>query len=96
MAIILEEEKKSFNWTKLAIVLAVVLALAAAIYFVFFAPTPVFEIIVPPPLESAQKISSFQIDPANVLNSQVFRSLRSYAPLPTVGSLGRPNPFLPF
>ena len=96
MAIILEEKEKSTNWVKIIAVLILALLIAAAVYYVFFAPTPAFETIAPPPLESAQKISTLQFDPANVLNSQSFRSLRSYAPQPTVGALGRENPFQPF
>ncbi|MEK7590282.1 MAG: hypothetical protein AAB454_01070 [Patescibacteria group bacterium] len=78
------------------IVAVIILIVAGAVYFVFFAPAPVFEVIVPPPLKTAGEVSSKQINPANVLNSQAFRNLRPYAPSPTVGQIGRTNPFMPF
>lgn len=93
MAIVLEEKENKNIWVKIAIIAVLVLILAAAVYYVFFAPVPAFEIIVPPPLESAQKITSFQVDPTNVVNSEAFRILRSYTSLPTTGVLGRDNPF---
>jgi len=74
----------------------IILIVVGAVYFVFFAPAPAFEVIVPPPLQTVGEVSSKQVNPANVLNSQAFRSLRPYAPSPTVGQIGRTNPFLPY
>lgn len=80
-----------------AIIIAVIILIVlGTVYFVFFAPTPGFDVIAPPPLQAVGEISRKQINSENVLNSQAFRNLRPYAPSPTIGLVGRTNPFLPF
>lgn len=90
-----QQRKMGVKLTPIAAAVVIGLVIIGAIYFLFFAPTPAFEVIVPPPLQTAEKISQLQIDPANVINSSAFRSLRVYAPLPSAGLIGRANPFLP-
>ena len=96
MAILIQEESRSINWFAALIGIFVAVAIGAGIYFLFFAPVPGIEIIIPVPLQSANKISGISIDPSTVINSQSFRSLRIYTGLPGVGQLGRANPFLPY
>lgn len=97
MPISINEQKSNKSAIfKIALLALIVLVLAFGIYYVFFAPTPAFEVIAPLPLQTAQEISKRSIDPANVINSQAFRNLRNYAPLPTIGLIGRSNPFLAF
>ncbi len=84
------------NWFSLGITAFAVFAIIFGIYFLFFAPTPGIEIVLPGSLQSADKVTAVQIDPSTVLNSREFRSLRSYTGLPGVGQVGRDNPFLPF
>lgn len=96
MAIIIEKQKKEINWFYLSITTFVVAFIAFSIYYLFFAPTPGIEIVVPSSLKSASQITSLQVDPSAVLNSRNFRLLRVYTGLPSVGATGRPNPFLPF
>ena len=95
MAIELNEKpKKGINW-KIIIIVAVILGVVLlAAYFLFFAPTPRFDVSTPPSLKTARDISTSSVDPENVVNSQAFKSLRNYAPLPSVGLIGRDNPFL--
>ena len=95
MALIFKEEKKS-NWKGLMIVAAVILAIGGAAYFLFFAPVPAIEIIVPPAARSVEELSGAIFDPAGVVNSEDFRSLRRYAGQPSIGQIGRPNPFVKF
>src|SRR3989344_5605803 len=87
MAIIIQEQKKSVNLFAIITVAVILFALLLSAYFLFFAPQPVIEIIVPAPLETAAEIAKTQFDPAEVVNSPEFRTLRSYAGLSTVGSL---------
>jgi len=96
MAIIVQEQKKSINLFAISIVTIILFAILLSAYFLFFASQPVIEIIVPAPLETAVEITKAQFDPAVVINSSEFRVLRSYAGLPTVGSLGRTNPFISY
>ncbi len=75
--------------------LVVFAVLLIGVYFLFFAPTPAFDYIAPVPLQEAAALSSFDLDPSSVLESSEFRSLRKINGLPTGGTFGRSNPFLP-
>jgi len=95
MAIILEGKRK-FNfwyWAAVGLVLAVLLA---GSYFLFFAPVPAIEVVAPVSTRSAAEISSVDFDPASLVNSDAFRSLRRYTGTPTTGQTGRPNPFIKY
>lgn len=94
MAILFGEEKRGLNWMLIIGIGIAIIIVIAVVYFLFFAPTPAFEVIAPPPLRTAEQITRTQVDPENVVNSQAFKNLRNYAPLPSVGQLGRNNPFL--
>ena len=96
MAIIIQEQKKSINLFAITTVVIILFVILLSAYFLFFASQPVIEIIVPAPLETAAEIAKTQFDPAVIINSSEFRALRSYAGLPTVGSLGRTNPFISY
>jgi len=95
MALVFEEQKK-FNWKGLVIVTGVLIAVAGAVYFLFFTPVPTIELIVSSDLRSATEISNVQFDPAGVVNSPEFRALRRYVGPSSVGQIGRPNPFIKF
>lgn len=96
MAIIFEQQKKSINWVPLVVTAFLVAFVAFAIYYLFFAPTPRIEIVLPAALERAQQISTITfIDPKEVIQSDPFKKLRSYVPAPMPAQLGRPNPFIP-
>ena len=97
MPISLNEQKNNKSALfKIIMIALIVLVFGVGVYYVFFAPTPAFEVIAPPPLQTAREISKKSVDPTNVINSQAFRNLRNYAPLPTIGLIGRANPFLAF
>lgn len=96
MAITVKQRKSPFSLTGVFGFLITIGVLALAAYYLFFAPTPAFEVIIPGPLERTQTISTFDLDPKTVFNSPEFRSLDSYDKLPTGGTFGRPNPFLGF
>ena len=92
----MEEKEKSFGLGKLIIWLVVLIIIGIAIYYLFFAPTPRFETIVPPPLQSAERIDVLKFEPSEVTTSAVFRSLRVKVDDPASGETGRPNPFQSF
>ncbi len=96
MAILIEQQKNRTNWFSLGVTAFVIFAIIFVIYFLFFAPTPGIEIVIPSSLQSADQVSAVQVDPSTVLNSREFRSLRVYTGLPGMGQIGRDNPFLPF
>ena len=96
MAVFIEEQKKPVNWFNIISLIVILAVIGLGVYFLFFVAPPAIEMIIPPPLETAVEITKAQFDPAVVINSQSFRSLRSYVGLPSVGSLGRDNPFLSF
>ncbi|OGY63093.1 MAG: hypothetical protein A2745_01595 [Candidatus Harrisonbacteria bacterium RIFCSPHIGHO2_01_FULL_44_13] len=96
MAILVSEQKKPINWFAIIFVVILIALVAGGAYYLFFAPTPGIEIIVPPSLQSVTKISQVEFDPAAVVNSRAFKVLRSYTGLPSVGTLGRGNPFIGF
>lgn len=95
MALVFEEEKK-FSWKGIAIVAAALAVIGGAVYFLFFTPVPAIEVIVSPSIRSAEELSTVQFDPASVVNSEKFRSLRRYTGQPSIGKIGRVNPFIKF
>lgn len=93
MPILIEEEKRSIPWFAITMTLVVIGGLSAGTYYLFFAPTPGIDVVLPAALTSATKISAIEIDPSTVINSKAFRSLRVYSGLPSTGDLGKNNPF---
>jgi len=97
MAIVFEQAKKPVPWVKILFVVFSVVFVAGGAYYLFFAPTPPIDVVLPEPLERASQISNLQfIDPGEVINDQVFQNLQSYFGSPGVGFLGRQNPFSSF
>jgi hypothetical protein len=96
MAIVFEKQKKQVNWIVILFILFSSGFVVFAAYYLFFAPTPRIDLVLPEQLERAGQISRLEfIDPAAVLTSPVFKSLRTYIGSPSIGSLGRSNPFFP-
>ncbi len=96
MAILIEQKKSEMNWFAIGVTIFIIGFIVFALYYLFFAPTPGIEIVIPTELQSASRITSLQVDPSAVLNSRNFRLLRVYTGLPSVGQVGRANPFLSF
>ena len=95
MAIIIEQNKKKISWFGILATLFFVFLILFGGYFLFFAPTPGIEIVAPSRLESAVNLSKITFDPSSVVNSRQFKVLKIYTGLPSVGNLGRANPFAP-
>ena len=97
MAIVFEKQHRAVNWFGLLSALFLVGFFAFAVYYLFFAPVPKIEAIIPPALKEASKFSQLEfIDPSTILENPKFRRLQPYVRLPGAGTLGRTNPFLPF
>jgi hypothetical protein len=96
MAILIQQKRNGLNWFAIAVTTFAVAFVVFGIYYLFFAPTPGIEIVVPTTLDTASRITSVQVDPSAVLNSRPFRLLRVYTGLPSVGQTGRSNPFQSF
>ncbi|MDO8429919.1 MAG: hypothetical protein Q7S73_00955 [bacterium] len=95
MAIILEE-KKQFNWKILITISVIVLIVGGGAWLLFFAPAPAIEIIAPSSARSTSELSNVQLDVSGVITDEKFRSLRRYTGQPSVGQVGRANPFIKF
>lgn len=97
MAIVFEQPKKSVNWIKLIFFVFIIGFIIFAAYYLFFAPSPRLDIVLPAPLERASQISNLEfVDPATILNDQKFKNLYNYVGSPQTGNLGRSNPFVKF
>ncbi len=96
MAIIIEQNKKKISWFGIFTTLFFVVLILGGGYFLFFAPIPGIEVVAPSGLESAVDLAKITFDPSGVVNSRQFKSLKIYTGLPSVGGLGRSNPFQPF
>ncbi|MBI3114794.1 MAG: hypothetical protein HYZ07_02430, partial [Candidatus Harrisonbacteria bacterium] len=92
MPFLIPEQKRNIPWFGIAVFVLAMLAIVFGAYFLFFAPSPAIEVVVPAPLQNVNKISFIEVDPTTVVNSRAFRTLRSYTGLLGVGTLGRQNP----
>lgn len=96
MAIIIEEEKKSFNWVAVLSTLIIVAVVFVGSYFLFFTKPELIEVVIPGELQNLSKISSISFDVESVIASQTFKLLRKSSDDVTPGAPGKNNPFKPF
>ena len=78
MAIVIEENKRNINWFALTVLLAILLALAITLYYLFFSSPPLIEKVVPEQVQSIENISSNPFDPDSVINDKTYKILRQY------------------
>ncbi len=96
MAILMEQQQRKTNWFAIIVFLFLLAVIAGGGYFLFFSPTPGIDIIIPRSLDSAEALSEIQIDPSAIIGSPVLKSLRQYGSEPSIGTVGRQNPFTGF
>ena len=96
MAILVEEEKGMKGAFGVLIIAVIVILLGAATYYLFFAPTPLIEVVIPSGLKTVSRISESGLNTPAVFNSPVYKSLRQYVAEPVLGEIGRSNPFSPW
>ncbi len=96
MAIVVEEQRKGFNWFVLMLVVLIVAAIGVASYYLFFAPIPFIEKVAPPRLQSLKDVSQIELSPEVITANPTFQILKQYInqiEVPTTSL--RSNPFLP-
>lgn len=97
MAIVIEAEKKSLPWLTIFTWLIVVGVLFGGVYSLFFASTPLIEVIRPVFLKDISDLAQIQADPQKLMDNPEFGLLREYVELPQTAAekIGKSNPFLP-
>jgi len=80
------------------LITASILGIAAfSTFYLFFAPAPFIEVIIPPPIKEKSEISdTIKLDISDLQKSTTLNSLRTRVAAPEKGTLGRANPFLTF
>lgn len=96
MAILMEEENGRRGPFKMIAIAVAFIILGAVTYYLFFAPAPLIEVIIPSGLQSVSQISEEGLNTPEILNSPVYKSLRQYVSDPVIGEIGRTNPFSPW
>lgn len=92
----MEEESGGKGPFGLLALIVILIILGAGTYYLFFAPAPLIEVIVPSGLQSVSKIPTTGLTAPGIFNSPVYKSLRQYVAEPVVGEIGRTNPFSPW
>ncbi len=96
MALILEEEKKSFNFTSLIVAVLIILFLIFLAYYIFFLKPELVEIAINKN-SVLTDLSQIQINPEEIVNSNFYNNLKSFNQEESFSETpGRNNPFLPF
>ncbi|MDP2735651.1 MAG: hypothetical protein Q8P12_05595, partial [bacterium] len=62
----------------------------------FFAETPLIEVVVPPEVEDISELSRVDFSATDFSSDPVFTSLRRHVSEAEAGPAGRENPFAPF
>lgn len=95
MAIIIEEEKRRFNWFTLAVVVFLVVLIGTAAYYLFFSSTPLIERVPLPQVKNIEQLSSIKLEPEAITNNPNFQILKKYTnPIEIETALtGKTNPF---
>lgn len=96
MAILIEQQNRKTNWFAIFIFLFLFAVILGGGYFLFFSPTPGIDVIIPNSLESVEALSEVQIDPSAIVANPILKNLRQYGSEPSIGTVGRQNPFMGF
>lgn len=95
MALIMQQEtRRGTNWFGFFIFLFIFAVIVGSGYFLFFSPTPGIEIVAPSSLQATETVSQASLDSSKVINDPVLKTFREYGTVPSVGAVGRPNPFI--
>lgn len=97
MAILIEEENNRASIVKVFLWLLILIIIAVAGYYIFFAKPQLVEIVVPQNLQSKSidSLAGINFNPQGVLNGEEFQSLKQYITPPKPGNAGKSNPFAP-
>jgi len=93
MAILIQEQQ-AFNWKALVIFMVSLAVVGGLIYYLFFAPVPGIEFIAPASIKSTTELSNVELDLG--VSTELIKNFRRYTGQPSVGQIGRENPFVKF
>ncbi|MBI5220801.1 MAG: hypothetical protein HY978_03115 [Candidatus Liptonbacteria bacterium] len=99
MAIVIEEERKPLaGLFALLVWLAILAAVAAAVYYLFFKrPDLIVDIPVPANFRNTQELSQINLSPDSIFKNPTYQALQKDVILtPVASSTGKANPFQPF
>jgi hypothetical protein len=97
MALIMQhEERRGVNWFAVLVFLFLLLVIVGGGFLLFFGPTPLIETVAPAGLQATDRLAEAQFDSSKIVNDPVLQSFRTYGTVPSVGSVGRANPFAPY
>lgn len=95
MAIRINKPKQEGRLGKFITFLVVIGIILASAYALFFAPTPAFDYIASPELQRNRQLSTFNLDPEEIISREDFRALRRFDVNLGQGSFGKVNPLVP-
>ncbi len=94
MALIMEQKPpRGSNWFAISVFIFVFALIVLGGYFLFFSPTPLIDTIVPSGGVTVETISEVKLDSSKIVNDPVLKTFREYGTVPSIGTVGRPNPF---
>lgn len=97
MAIVLEGEQKKTDWGFILGILFVIGIIGSTIVYLFFVSPETVQLLTTAPEQQLSEFSKSKFKPEEILNTPAFQGLKTVAPMPvpTEGSIGKMNPFLP-
>ena len=97
MALMMEQKQaRGSNWFAVSIFIFIFGIIVLGGYFLFFSPTPLIDAIAPSGGVTVETISEVKLDSSKVVNDPVLKTFREYGTVPSIGTVGRPNPFASF
>lgn len=97
MALMMQPERnRGANWFAIFIFAFLLMVVVLGGALLFFGPTPLIDVVAPAGLEKTSAISETTLDASAIVNSPVLQGFREYGTVPTIGTVGRQNPFIPY
>lgn len=100
MAIIVQPNRSGSRTFMIFSVLAVLTLVAIGGYYLFFAPIPLIETILPANLQSVSALKGLQFNPEGILKSAFLNPVKPSRtidlPVVETGTIGRTDPFAAF
>ena len=96
MSIIIEEQKSKSGIASVLIWLVFIVLVGVGAFYVFFKKPESIKIPLPQNLEDTKKLAGLKLNPAEVVGSEKFQSLKPYINIPEARTDGRANPFMSF
>ncbi len=98
MAIIVEEGGNGTSKVvRIIMWFLILLIIAVAGYYIFFAQPQLIEVVVPSNLQgkSIDPLAGINLNPGEVISGEEFQALKQYVTPPRPGNAGKSNPFSP-